>query len=72
MPKKPTAPKPKKKTWRDIPDSGHRRFAGWPSPPSLRPDADTIEDAAQGNLAARAVVAAWAFNFPIRIVEVLL
>jgi hypothetical protein len=67
---KPKSPKPKpKRTWRDIPDGLHRGFSGWPSPPSLHPDDSTIFDAVAGNIAARAVVDAWAFRFPVRIVS---
>lgn len=60
----------KKRQWnRDIPDSvllcRSRQFDRLPSPASLHPDIALIEQYVAGVEEARAIVASWAFAFPI-------
>lgn len=57
MKKKPSTTR---RSWRDIPDSSHtRRFTSWPSPASLHPGPDVVEDAVAGSLTARAIIASY-------------
>jgi hypothetical protein len=61
-------PKPANRSWRDYSDSLIRSFPRLPSPPSLRPDADTVFAAAAGDKHARAIVASYACRLPVVLV----
>ena len=67
---KPTALR-RTRSWRDTPGATHRKFNTSPSPESLHPGPETIIQAIIGNRNAREISNAYAFRFPVTIVEVL-
>jgi hypothetical protein len=72
MPKRKSAsPTHRALSWRDYNDSLHRSFPAQPNPESLRPDSGTVINAISGSPEARAIVDAYAFRFPVRILAVL-
>lgn len=65
-----TAPtKPRQRSCPEYSDGPANRFHRWPSPESLHPDADTVFNAICGNLSSRCIVDAYAFRFPVTIVQ---
>jgi hypothetical protein len=71
MPKRKSAPTRRALTWRDYSDSLHRSFPCRPDPESLHPGPETVLNAVAGSPEARAIVDAYAFRFPVRILAVL-
>jgi hypothetical protein len=60
-----------KTTWRDYSDANHRSFTTRPNPESLHPSASTATRAITGDEEAQAIIDAYAFRFPVTLVEVL-